>query len=289
MNIKITDIRALKGDSAFLIDDGKTSILYDSGFAFTGNIVAENIKRELKGRSLDYIFLTHSHYDHALGSAYVLKHFENAKVVAGKYAQKIFEKTTAKALMRELDRKFANKNGVDEYEDLIDNLRVDIAVSDSDKIKAGDMLFTALELPGHTKCSVGYYLESEKLLLSTESLGVYVGEGVVLPSYLVGYQMVLDSIKKVQSLGVEKILIPHYGVIEKGEAELYLKIAYESAVETAEEIVSILKSGKTKEQAVSHFATKFYKGKVKEIYPYDAMMLNTSITVNLLEKELVNI
>jgi hypothetical protein len=34
--MKITDVRVLPGDSGFLIDDGKTSILYDTGFAFTG-------------------------------------------------------------------------------------------------------------------------------------------------------------------------------------------------------------------------------------------------------------
>ena len=71
--LKITDVRALPGDSAFLVDDGKTSILYDTGFGFTGDRVAENVKKELGNRSLDYIFLTHSHYDHALGSVYLRK------------------------------------------------------------------------------------------------------------------------------------------------------------------------------------------------------------------------
>lgn len=289
MDIKITDVRALKGDSAFLVDNGKTSILYDSGFGFTGFQVSDNIKAELKDRSLDYIFLTHSHYDHALGSAYVLSRFKDAKVVAGEYAVKIFEKPTAKAVMRDLDKKFALKNGVESYEDLADNLRVHIAVKDKDVIKAGDMEFTALNLPGHTRCSVGYYLESEKLLLSTESLGVYTEDGEVLPSYLVGYQIVIDSIKRVQSLNVEKILIPHFGVIEGAEAKAYLQKAFINATQTADEIVSILKSGKSQEDAINHFVNKYYKGKVKEIYPYDAMMLNTSITVNLIEKELVNI
>ena len=287
MSIQITDVRALKGDSAFLIDDGKTSILYDSGFGFTGFQVAENIKRELKSRSLDFIFLTHSHYDHALGSAYVLSRFKNAKVVAGEYAVKIFEKPTAKAVMRDLDRKFALKNGVSDYVDLTDNLTVHLAVKDNDKFKAGDMEFTALNLTGHTKCSVGYYLESEKLLLSTESLGVYTEDGEVVPSYLVGYQMVIDSIKRVMSLGAERLLIPHYGVIEGDEVKAYLNKALKNATETADEIVKILKSGKSKEDAVNYFVSKFYKGKVKEIYPYDAMMLNTSITVNLIEKELL--
>lgn len=284
MSIKITDVRALKGDSAFLIDDGKTSILYDSGFGFTGFQVAENIKHELKSRSLDFIFLTHSHYDHALGSAYVLNCFKNAQVVAGEYAVKIFEKPTAKAVMRDLDRKFALKNGVSDYVDLTDNLTVHIALKDNDKIQAGDMEFTALNLTGHTKCSVGYYLESEKLLLSTESLGVYTEDGEVVPSYLVGYQMV---IKRVMSLGAERLLIPHYGVIEGDEVKAYLNKALKNATETADEIVKILKSGKSKEDAVNYFVSKFYKGKVKEIYPYDAMMLNTSITVDLIEKQLL--
>lgn len=283
MSIKITDVRAIKGDSAFLVDDGKTAILYDSGFGFTGFKVAENIKKELNGRNLDFIFLTHSHYDHALGSAYVLEKFKDAKVVAGEYAEKIFKKSSAKALMRELDRKFALKNGIEKYEDLADNLTVHITLKDGDKIKAGDMTFTALNLTGHTKCSIGYYLESEKLLLSTESVGVYVGEGVVVPSYLVGYEMVIDSIKRVKSLDVEKILVPHYGVIEKKEAKAYLEEAYKSAVETAFEIKEILKTS-TKEAAVKYFVNKFYNEKVKEIYPKDAMLLNTSITVDLVEK-----
>ena len=60
-DIKITDVRAHGGDSAFLIDDGKTAIMYDSGFAFTGYKVADNIKKILGDRKLDYIFLTHSH------------------------------------------------------------------------------------------------------------------------------------------------------------------------------------------------------------------------------------
>ena len=42
--LKITDVRALPGDSAFLIDDGKTAILFDTSFAFTGYQVAEKVK-----------------------------------------------------------------------------------------------------------------------------------------------------------------------------------------------------------------------------------------------------
>ena len=155
--LKITDVRVNPGDAAFLIDDGETAILYDTGFAFTGFSVAEKIKEILGERPLDYIFLTHSHYDHAAGSAYVKRYWNDAKVVAGEYATKIFAKASARKIMRGLDRKIAEKCSVTDYEDIIDELKVDIAVDDGDVIKAGDMEFIALNLPGHTKCSVGYY------------------------------------------------------------------------------------------------------------------------------------
>ncbi len=288
MNLKITDVRALKGDSAFLIDDGKTSVLYDTGFGFTAKEISENIKRELGSRTLDYIFLTHSHYDHALGSAYLREAFSNVKVAASEYAEYIFSKESARKLMTELDRKFSDKCGNKEYTDISGALQVDIPLKDLQKLRAGEMEFTALSLKGHTKCSMGFYLESEGLLLGSESLGVYVGEGAVVPSYLVSYKDSIDSIKRVMKLNPRRILVPHYGVIEADEVKLYLSEALKSAESVAEDVREIFLRGGTKEEAVEYFVNRFYSEKVKEIYPYDAMMLNTGITVDLLYKELIS-
>ena len=283
--IKIYDVRVHPGDSAFLIDDGKTSILYDSGFAFTGYGVAEKIKKVLGGRKLDFIFLTHSHYDHALGSVYALEKWPDAKVVAGEYAAKIFAKPTAKAVMRDLDRKFADACGIGEYEDLIDNLRVDIPACDGDIIKAGDMEFQVVNLPGHTKCSVGYYCASEKLLLGSETAGVFNGEDDVIPSYLVGYQMAMDSIAKLEGFDIENVLVPHFGLLDKDKAKIYFERAAESNKNITEDIVKMLKEGKTKEEISEYYEQKYYRGYIKKIYPIDAMRLNTGIMINLIEKE----
>lgn len=284
-NIKITDVRAHAGDSAFLIDNGKTAIMYDSGFAFTGYKVADKIKEILGGRKLDYIFLTHSHYDHALGSVYALKYWPAAKVVAGEYAAKIFAKDSAKALMRDLDSKFAAKCGVESYEDLIDNLKVDIPCSDGDVIKAGDMEFEVLNLPGHTKCSVGFYNQKEKLLLACESIGVFDGEKDVVPSYLVGVQMAIDSIERVEKLDIQNILVPHYGLLDADKTKIYLANAKKNAVETADEIAHLLRNGASKEECVKFFKNKYYSGHIKKVYPPDAMELNTNITVDLIKRE----
>ncbi len=285
-DLKITDVRSIAGDSAFLIDDGKTAILYDTGFAFTGYEVAKKVKAELGERALDYIFLTHSHYDHALGSVYVLKYWPDAKVVAGEYAAKIFAKDSAKQLMRTLDRKFAEKCGITEYEDLIDSLKVDIALKDQDTIKAGDMTFTAISLPGHTKCSIAFYLNEKKLLLGAETPGIFDGKELIFPTYLVGYQMTLDSIDKLLSFDIDNILIPHFGVLDKEATRFYLSNMKKSTLEIAKATAEIIRKD-SKEAAAEYLKQMVRESALSEGYPPDALELNTSIMVGVLEKELI--
>ena len=287
ISLTITDVRSMPGDSAFLIDDGTTAVLYDTGFGFTGYAVADNVQRVLGERPLDYILLTHSHYDHALGSAYLRKRYPKVQVVAGAYAEKIFRKPTARAVMMDLDGKAAAACGITEYENLIDDLRADITVTDGDMIQCGRMCFQAVELPGHTKCSIGYYLAENKLLLASETLGVYVGQGIYLPSFLVGYQMTLDSIREAEDLEIEQMLIPHYGLVSGEEARNYLTNGAKTAKQSANMILEQLALGKNTEEILEYMTETLYTDQVKPAYPYAAFRMNTEIMINLIRKELL--
>ena len=286
IELTITDVRAIPGDSAFLIDDGTTAILYDTGYGFTGYAVAEKIRAVLGSRPLDYIFLTHSHYDHALGSPYIRRCYPEAVTVAGAYADRIFRKDSARTVMRELDRKAAVGCGITDYDDLTDELQVDIPVSDGDTLRCGRMCFTVVALPGHTKCSVGFYLPENGLLLGTETLGVYFGSGVYLPSCLVGYRMALDSIAKARSLDIRSILLPHYGPISGQEAQDYLRCSDETAIETAQLIRERLRAGQTRDEILDWYTQTRYSEQVAPVYPIDAFRLNTEIMISLIGREL---
>lgn len=287
MSIKITDVRCKKGDSAFLIDDGKTSILYDTGFGFTGYAVAENIKGCLRERDLDYIFLTHSHYDHALGSAYILRHYPTAKVIASSFVADIFKRDGAKRTMKELDAKFAKKCGIINYEFLGDELKVDIPVADGDIIHAGDMDFKTISLPGHTRCCVGYYCEKEGLLLSNETLGVYDGKKTIFPAYLVSFSDTIASIEKIEKLHITSILAPHLGLLNKSQTEYFLNNMRAATENITKDILNSIKKGCSDEEIVEQFKNKYWHGYIKEIYPEDAATLNTSIMVRLIRSELL--
>lgn len=287
MKLKITDVRAVVGDSGFLLDDGKTAILCDSGFGFTGEAVAENIRKALGDRKLDCILLTHSHYDHVLGSTHIKARFPEAKIVAGVHAQAVFAKEKARRIMGELDRKAALAHGVTEYVDKSAYLAVDLVVEDGDRVQCGDLCFTVIGLPGHTRCSVGYYLEQENLLLAAESLGVYFGQDTYLPSFLVGYGMTLESIEKAKALAPERILLPHYGPAEGAAAAAYLHRGEQAAKAFARSILDRLRQGMPKTEVLEAVKAEVYLPHVRPALPVDAFYLNTGIMIDLVEKELL--
>ena len=287
MALIITDMRVVPGDSAFLIDDGTTAVLYDSGFAFTGVSIAENIRKQLGERPLDYILLSHSHYDHVLAVPYIKRIYPRAKVVAGRHAAEVFCRPSAKAVMRQLNEKAAIKYEVTSWEDLIDDLQVDIPVEDGDRISCGGMRFTAVGLPGHTRCAVGYFLEDHKLLLGAETLGVYFGGDTYLPSFLVGYQMTLNSFQKAGQLGAEGILLPHYGPVDKEKMQVYLDRSQAATRQTAQRILTLLQQGRTEEEILAVCRKEDYRDNVSPIYPIDAFYLNTAIMIGQVKRELL--
>lgn len=283
--LKIYDVRFCPGDSAFLIDDGKTAILYDTGFGFSGYKIADNIKKILGERSLDFILLTHSHYDHALGSAYISERFPEAKIVAGEYAASVFPRPGAQAVMKSLDGKVAVSYGITDYEFKGDRLRADITVSDGDTVKCGDMSFTVLNLPGHTKCSVAFYCKERELLLSCESLGVYNGRDAIIPSVLVGYNDALDSIDRVKALSIKNILAPHFGLLDEDQTAYFLSNMKLETERAAEFILQRLKNGMDAEKIRDEYIDAYSDSFTSEAYPRAAAELNTSIMIELLRKE----
>ena len=164
---------------------------------------------------------------------------------------------------------------------------MDVTVNDGDTIQCGDMTFSVVSLPGHTKDSIAFYLREKKLLLGSETLGVYFGNDTYLPFFLVGYQMSLDAFEKVKTMDIDYMLLPHYGVVDKAETQRFLKNAEWTFRDTAEKIVALYKAGGTVEDGIEYYKDRFYKDNVIPTYPVNAFRLNTSIMVELIRKELV--
>lgn len=286
VDYEVTNVGPVIGGEGFLFVSENTTFLLDDGFAFCGEAMADNIRKVLGDRGLDYILLTHSHYDHLSGTPYITRAYPDAKVVANDHTANVIVREGAKKVMREMNVAAARSYGEGDYEDLTDMLRVDIVVKDDDVIDLGDFRFRVCGFPGHTKCSIGFYSEEERLLLSCETLGVYIGDEKLACQYLVGYAISIDSIDRALGLDIDTMLIPHTGLAVGDRCKTLLAASRELAVNGAKEIVHGFREGKDEKELLSIIKEKYYTPYVRKLQPEAAFDLNARYMIPMLIKEL---
>jgi Zn-dependent hydrolases, including glyoxylases len=285
--MRVVNVGAMPGSDAFLIITEKKSALIDSGFAFCADTMIENIERELNGRALDYILLTHSHYDHAAGSAACRAHFKGSKIAASEYAAKILAKPSALSVIREMDDSAAEYYGFEKGPDIFSELKVDIVLHEGDIIDLGGITLKVLDAPGHTKCSIAFYSPEEKTLISCETAGCCTESGFVCPCFLVGYAISIDFINRARAMDIEKILVPHFGVLKGVKCHEFLDSALSSAELLKDTVINDHKSGLSNEEITEHCKSIFYKEEIRRIQPEKAFYLNASYLIPSVIKEIM--
>ena len=93
-----------------------------------------------------------------------------------------------------------------------------------------------------------------------------------------------DALKK---LDIKRILAPHYGILNEEQTKYFLDNMKSASENAAHNILKSLKDGKSSDEIISDFKAEFWHGYIKEIYPEDAIDLNTSIMIELIRKELM--
>ncbi|MCL1828110.1 MAG: MBL fold metallo-hydrolase [Oscillospiraceae bacterium] len=278
-------VGASGGEAYLLMTDQKTALV-DTGFAYCAPVMIQNIKNALGGRDLDFILLTHSHYDHVSGAPYCKDVWKNCKIVCSEYAANVFTRPGALKLMAQLNETAAEIAGVKEYEPSVSKIAADIAVKDGDTVDMGDMKLRVLEMPGHTKCSTGYFEENEKLLIGCETLGVCVPpDKDVIPCFLVSCESSIKAIKRALELKPDKLIITPYGYMEGEEPARVLNLAVTRAVEMREFVTARHRCGISEAGIARELKDKIYTERYAKYQPEGAFMLNTEIMVELLIKE----
>lgn len=133
-------------------EDEKESVCIDPGY--DSDKILNYIEK--KGLVVDTILLTHGHFDHILG------------------ARAIIDKFSPKVYISEEDEKILY-DPYNNYADMIkvyDIPKIDITknVHDEDIIEALGLSIKCLSTPGHTSGCISYYIESEKILFSGDTL-----------------------------------------------------------------------------------------------------------------------
>jgi len=132
----------------YLVRFGEKAILIDSGSGQEHELLVENISQILPpGVAIEYLFLTHCHYDHTGGAQKIRDHF-SCKIVAHEldsaYLEKGDDQVTAAAW----------------YDARLDPLKIDYVIKHkAKKFQIGDGQVMAYHCPGHSPGSVVYLVQ----------------------------------------------------------------------------------------------------------------------------------
>jgi len=284
--IRVSRVTPIPGSSAYLLSTGSKAALVDSGFAFCADEMIKNIKAVLGERPLDYILLTHSHYDHASGTGRCRLAYKNLKVVASEYAAKILSKPSALSVICKMNESAAEYYGAKFKAGDMGDLSVDIIVREGDTIDLGDATLRVMEAPGHTKCCLSFYIPQNRTLISCETLGASADGYNVAPGFLVSFKSSVEYIRRLLELEIENLLVPHYGMLKGPACSEFISRALEAAESLKDLIVGDYLKGKTEKEIIEHYKEVWYTGEVQGIQPLRAFYMNAAHIVPMVINEL---
>lgn len=273
----------------FLIDDGSVTAVFDTGLAYCADEMIKNLKKELKGRPLDYVFLSHTHYDHAGGVPYLRREWRDLDVIGSEHGKMILERESALETIRNMSENaalgYTELNLKRPYKN--EDMKITRIVHDGDTIIMKNKTVRVIETKGHTNCCLSYYIEEEGILLASESTGYMTANGNVRVPFLSSYLDTITSINKCKSMSPEWVLISHNkdGLI-RGSSELWDN-ALEKASEEKDYILTKLRDGESHEKIIKDAQKVIWKSEEISSQPLLAFQINMVARIKTIEREFV--
>ncbi|WEG18414.1 MBL fold metallo-hydrolase [Alkalihalophilus pseudofirmus] len=205
---------------SYILNEDKLTIIETGPSPSVKHIIDGFRALDLKLEDVEYIILSHIHLDHAGGAGLLIQHCPNAKVIVHPKGKRHLHDPSrlimgAKAVYKEdFDRLFDPILPIAEEKLL--------TVEDGDTLPLSDTCtLTFLHTPGHAAHHISIYESKSKGIFTGDTLGVRYeplskdGVELILPSTSPNQfdpEATIQSMKKIQTFGVEQIYFGHYSL-----------------------------------------------------------------------------
>ena len=197
---------------------GDESAIVDASISAASERVIEQIGAHLgQDVALDFIFLTHSHFDHLGGIPALRAHYADLQVIGGPQTSELLSDTGFVEHCYEKNLVYAEaaqvKLGMDKKQ-WCEAIRIDRIMGDGDLLQIGDDVeVKLLSSPGHSVDCVAYFVQPDGVLACGEALGSYAGRDKVASCFSADFESYIGSLQKLSGLDVQALCLPHSGAI----------------------------------------------------------------------------
>lgn len=265
---------------------GEKVAMIDAGVTVMGPLYKKDILSLTENKGIDFLLLTHSHFDHCGAIPYLRRNLPPFKVGASPVAREVFQKEKAMEHIINLNKEVEALAPLQREDISIDRIDVDMELKEGDIIELGKGLrIEVIETPGHTRCGLSFYLPSHKAIFFGEAGGVIEKDGIIRPQFLSSYKQYVSSIEKLKKLPIEIIGLAHGGALVGEEAKNYLEKSLEETLKFKERIIEYLKKYRDREKVVEVISEEDFKNISQPKTPY---ILNLRASVSAIEKEFLS-
>jgi glyoxylase-like metal-dependent hydrolase (beta-lactamase superfamily II) len=181
----------------YLIFLAEGALLVDAGCGHATQKVLENIRSTgVAAESLEYLLITHCHFDHTGGATALKKHF-GLKIVAHQ-KDAVYLETGNQTV-----------TGASWYGADFKPFQVDVKLTEAiEDIKVGSRSISAIHVPGHSPGSLAYLLESDgKSVLFGQDV-----HGPIHPDLLSNFVDYQNSLQRMLDLDADILCEGHFGI-----------------------------------------------------------------------------
>jgi len=278
---KMFPLYLVMGEKNFLIDGAVTARIKDISGKIAGIFQTE---RPWRSRTIDTILLTHTHYDHTGGCTY-LQELYGCDIRASQKGAELLVKDKVIETIQKLNRDYEAMFKVDsglQFQPL-KNLS---GLAEGDRIPVDETHYLEVfDTPGHTKCSISFFLHPEQVLFPGDSVGIMMRKGVVRPLFLSSYREYEDSIRKLQALGAHTLAFAHNQYLTgKDRVKDHLQAALDSTRLSRDQILAQLEKSPEPEK-IAEYILAHEPALPRVMGTRETFMINLTAMVKAVQKD----
>lgn len=269
---KITEGVYLVGNHFFrsYLVRGEICALVEAGVTWSAPQVVKQLEElGMAPEELQYLIISHAHFDHVCGIPGLQKAFPHLRILASGAAARVLGKTKVVtgffsedvALAKNLRDKGQVMQAVSIPEPPV-TITVDLVINEGDKLDLGKGVILHFKLlPGHSPCSMAAYLPLEQVLFAADCAGYPISEDTIFPMYFAGYKDYVTGIKKLQNIEASVLAAPHELLLSgSGDISRFFRQSLASTMELYEVILENYRIGRSQDEISQGLFQRFYRG-----------------------------
>jgi len=217
----------------YIIKGKEKHLMIDAGINLMGPAYIASLEKVFGDKNaLNYVFATHSHFDHLGAIPYLKRKLPSLKAGAAGRVGELMKKKSVLDLMTSLSelQRFFFQNIVGDENVHIEAVNFEFNLKEGDRFDLGGLTCEVYEVPGHTGDSLAFFIPEIRALFAGEACGIPESDkdSPIQVEFLSSYDDYMASLEKIIRLQPKILCMGHMWVFTDNDATDFLRRSLEA-------------------------------------------------------------